>query len=586
MSSTCGYREMQAVAAAEILMSGTPQTGHTPIPSYNRPSSSGPTSASRARLMSSRSERPVRAKTPGGVSVGLDTSVAVENRPVTHHGMMSMRTPSPGPGRKILDRSYYLGKLRTKKQELKAEIDFMEAEIDRLQKRGPTSVHLEHHQESLLEEVKLLRGQLGDYNMVIERVAAGVEPEQLMESLKTMKEKNEKERRKFDQLFCERSKKEKEIEEFQKHLSRLEAELERRLDKEADKRDKYSELKWENQQLTEEVEELQKKLENLDRCMEPLEQDLMKASPAKQKAVFLEEQYLTAEKEVYRLKSDVSPVVHLSPAQAREAILSQMRQDNAQIARAEEKSALLEAEIKILEDKLLAAENALSELKGGRADKFLEMQEKEKKMQSFIDEFETIRSKRTEAVHLVKEKIDLLLEHVDGSASSDRTNMDASQDVEALSQDLEERSKELKQLEDMESKTTKEIVSCKQKMACLQSEIEKLTPLDELRATSDSKCARLEDEKRLEEGKNLSLQVQLKEQMMTLELLEKEVNESPVHKNLEALGRRLSTIQQSIRETQEDIETRERELNYKPVLENIRFMVARLNAEIKSRVLH
>ncbi|KAL3691316.1 hypothetical protein R1sor_004967 [Riccia sorocarpa] len=584
MSSSCGYRDMQAAAAAGILMAGTPQRGHTPVPSYNRPAS-GP-SPSRAGFMSSRSERPFRPRTPGSGSVGLDTTVIVENRPVTHHGMISMRIPAQGPGRRILDKSYYHGKLRSKKQEIQAEIDAMEAEIDRLQKRGPTNLHLEHHQESLLEEVNLLRGQLGDYNTVLEKVASGVEPEQLKESLKIIKVKNDKERRKFDQLISERSKKQREIEQFQKHLSGMEAELERRLDKEADKRDKYLEFKWEREQLTEQVEELQTQSEHLDHCIEPLEQDLMKASPAKQKAVFLEEQYLTAERELHRLKSNISPVVQLSPAQAREAILSQIRKDNAEIARAEEKSLLLEAEIKILEDKLLAAENSVSELKGGRADKFLEMQEKEKKMQLFIDEFETVRREKTEAVRLVKEKIDLLLEHVDSTVSSDRTGMDVSQDIEALSQELEERNLELKQLEDMESKTKKEIISCKQKMACLQSEVEKLSRLDDLRATSDSKCIKLEEEKRLEEANNLSLQVQLKEQTMTLESLQKEVNDSPVHTNLEELNQTLFTIQRGIREAQEDIETRERELNYKPVLENIRIIVAQLNAEIKNRVLH
>jgi hypothetical protein len=44
----------------------------------------------------------------------------------------------------VQDKSYYLSKLRTRKQELQVEIDVMNEEIDRLQKREPTNIHLEH----------------------------------------------------------------------------------------------------------------------------------------------------------------------------------------------------------------------------------------------------------------------------------------------------------------------------------------------------------------------------------------------------------------------------------------------------------
>ncbi|BBN13942.1 intraflagellar transport protein 74 [Marchantia polymorpha subsp. ruderalis] len=224
--SSSGRRGLQAAEVAEILMAGSPQRGHSSMSTY-RPTSGQ--SSTIARPLTGRSERNVRPHTPGG-SIGLDTPLTVESRPVTHHGMISMRSPSQGPGRKILDKSYFLGKLRSKKQELQAEIDSMTIEIDRLQKMGPASVHLEHHQESLVEEVKILRGQLGDYNTVMEKVAAGVDLEQLKDNIKTMKETIDNERKKIDQIFSERSQKEREAAAFEKDACLLEAELERRLD--------------------------------------------------------------------------------------------------------------------------------------------------------------------------------------------------------------------------------------------------------------------------------------------------------------------------------------------------------------------
>jgi uncharacterized protein YlxW (UPF0749 family) len=48
-----------------------------------------------------------------------------------------------GPGRQIADKSYYLTRLRSKKQELQAEIDSLNSEMSRFQKDDSTSTQLE-----------------------------------------------------------------------------------------------------------------------------------------------------------------------------------------------------------------------------------------------------------------------------------------------------------------------------------------------------------------------------------------------------------------------------------------------------------
>jgi len=48
-----------------------------------------------------------------------------------------------GPGRQVLDKSYYMSRLRSKKQELQSEINSMSDEIERMQRRGPAAFQLE-----------------------------------------------------------------------------------------------------------------------------------------------------------------------------------------------------------------------------------------------------------------------------------------------------------------------------------------------------------------------------------------------------------------------------------------------------------
>jgi hypothetical protein len=48
-----------------------------------------------------------------------------------------------GPGRQVLDKSYYMSRLRSKKQELQSEINSMSDEIEHMQRRGPAAFQLE-----------------------------------------------------------------------------------------------------------------------------------------------------------------------------------------------------------------------------------------------------------------------------------------------------------------------------------------------------------------------------------------------------------------------------------------------------------
>ncbi|KAH9563166.1 hypothetical protein CY35_05G110200 [Sphagnum magellanicum] len=124
-----------------------------------------PSAQSSIRPSTCRSGRSssIRPGTPGGC-IGLNTELKVESRPVAQQGMMSVRTSLQGhsflltmspsfwlhyqfdpnrPGRQVLDKSYYMSRLRSKKQELQSEINSMSDEIEHMQRRGPAAFQLE-----------------------------------------------------------------------------------------------------------------------------------------------------------------------------------------------------------------------------------------------------------------------------------------------------------------------------------------------------------------------------------------------------------------------------------------------------------
>lgn len=99
----------------------------------------------------------------GGV---LSSQIKVADRPVTQQGLSGMKTGMKGPQRQILDKSYYLGLLRSKISELTTEINKLQKEIEMYNQENSVYLSYEKRAETLAVEIKEFQGQLADYNMV------------------------------------------------------------------------------------------------------------------------------------------------------------------------------------------------------------------------------------------------------------------------------------------------------------------------------------------------------------------------------------------------------------------------------------
>ncbi|XP_031732636.1 intraflagellar transport protein 74 homolog isoform X1 [Anarrhichthys ocellatus] len=106
----------------------------------------------------------------GGIPIAtpgvLSAQIKVTDRPVTQQGLSGMKTGMKGPQRQILDKSYYLGLLRGKINELTTETSKLHKEIDNYNQENSVYLSYEKRAEGLAAEIKDLQGQLADYNMV------------------------------------------------------------------------------------------------------------------------------------------------------------------------------------------------------------------------------------------------------------------------------------------------------------------------------------------------------------------------------------------------------------------------------------
>merc|ERR1719240_521665 len=118
---------------------------------------------------------------PGMGGSVLASGIKVDDRPVTGatSGMKGMKTAAQGPNRQIYDRSYYIGLLRAKQSELNTEIDRIHDEWDRLQNENASFFKLATRQQTLEEEVKVMQGQLADYNLMVDKSHTNSDPEEI-----------------------------------------------------------------------------------------------------------------------------------------------------------------------------------------------------------------------------------------------------------------------------------------------------------------------------------------------------------------------------------------------------------------------
>uniref|UniRef100_A0A7N9ATP6 Intraflagellar transport 74 n=1 Tax=Mastacembelus armatus TaxID=205130 RepID=A0A7N9ATP6_9TELE len=119
----------------------------------------------------------MRSGIPIGTPGVLLAQIKVTDRPVTQQGLSGMKTGMKGPQRQILDKSYYLGLLRSKINELSTETSKLHKEIDNYNQENSVYLSYEKRAEGLAAEIKDLQGQLADYNMVNKEAIRAIEEE-------------------------------------------------------------------------------------------------------------------------------------------------------------------------------------------------------------------------------------------------------------------------------------------------------------------------------------------------------------------------------------------------------------------------
>uniref|UniRef100_A0A7M4FEZ6 Intraflagellar transport 74 n=1 Tax=Crocodylus porosus TaxID=8502 RepID=A0A7M4FEZ6_CROPO len=313
-------------------------------PPTPRPSSRGP--GLTARPSSSLLQTPSATRVGTGMPLGtprpgtraglmgtggvLSSQIKVADRPVTQQGLSGMKTGMKGPQRQIMDKSYYLGLLRSKISELTTEINKLQKEIEMYNQENSVYLSYEKRAEALAGEIKEFQGQLADYNMLVDKLNTNTDMEEVMNDYNMLKTQNDRESQSMDIIFTERQAKEKLIQGVEGDIER-EKQVADDIIKNMSQEDqaKYMEMKATNKKLLQELDAQQQELDVHNMKEEALRAEIAH-SQIKQEAVRLYQKLHGLEEHRDQMVAEDRSMG--SPQEERERLLKQVKEDNQEIA--------------------------------------------------------------------------------------------------------------------------------------------------------------------------------------------------------------------------------------------------------------
>jgi len=540
----------------------------------------------------------MRQNRPG---TGLNTEVQVADRPVTQQGMTGMRTAVQGPGRQVQDKSYFLNEMRLKKQQLAQVLDQMNSEISSLDKDSAAYARHDQKYEVLVKDVKGLQGQLADLNIILDKVGTETPPEEIQQQLSTLKQRNEVERNKVDQIFTERANWESRTKEVDTQIKQIQKRMEDKMNELAPaKRQQYYDLQQENQGLLDGVAKLEAENSELSVQMHALEAELNN-NHIKQRAMSLTEQIRLLQAKKHELEAEDTKL-QLSPEEQREQLKQKILKDNQDVANAE-------GQIKELQDQLRKYEAKLKSARAGSAsepapamdtkEKYEQVLRQERELSDFIDNFDSNKQSALQEMRRHKDTIVQLLDRISkgltlqGNLPSQRKFREMQDELEykkvqmenaqttqtRLQQELDLRKSELEKINTLEDKIKLELTALNTKIETMNEELVTFTRLDLLKEKSE------ETKRRMEAAQvRLSQQRECTKALITdknskFEAKRNQLQENELYIALEKLETKMRSLEQNIFQIMDFIKAKERETDYKPMLMEITNVCELLNVE-------
>ncbi|XP_052314667.1 intraflagellar transport protein 74 homolog [Oncorhynchus keta] len=527
----------------------------------------------------------------------LSAQIKVADRPVTQQGLSGMKTGMKGPQRQILDKSYYLGLLRSKINELTTETSKLQKEIDTFNQENSVYLSYEKRAEGLAGELKDLQGQLADYNMLVDKLNTNTEMEEVINDFNMLKAQNDREAQSMDVIFTERREKEEMIRAVEEEMEREKQAADDIIKKMSpEKQDQYAAMKASNDELLQELDGRQEELDTLITRKETFEAELYH-SQVKREAVLLHEKLQELE-----LKRDAMVAEDKSmgsPQEERDRLFKQVKEDNQETASMERQLTEMCEKMSLINEEIRQLDNNMEEHQGERNQKYKELKKRDETMDSFLDSFDETKATEVEKNRQTQAIIVALLEHssrnmnrmrqissvtaselksMQEDLSFKETEMHKSQNTaKGLSSENHRLTLDLQKVEQLESKINTELTSLKDRIETMTQELETYSNLDNLKAAGEDKKKRLQEDRVSLAQRRDGFHKVMQKMNEVYEALKTQLQDNETHAQLTNLERKWQHHEQNNFVMKEFIASKGMESDYRPVVRTVSRQLAEYN---------
>ncbi|GFS09394.1 intraflagellar transport protein 74-like protein [Elysia marginata] len=453
-------------------------------------------------------------------------------------------------GRLVQDKSYYLGLVRSKINELHSENTKLNKEIENASDENSSFLTYEKRAEALASEIRDLQGELGDYNTLVDKLTTDEDIHDVEFDCENLKSENDRNAKRMEDGFEMKKQREDQIQMLETELDQ-----EKRMadslvnDMDPNLRQRYLQLKDMNEHALKQLEIGRQELDMCNSKIENLQEELS-LSQVKQEAVRLYDQL--HELEVKRDSLLEEAKSKGSPAEEREALLKQVKEDNQEIASMERQTREIQEKIDQLQEDIQQLDLDIEENQGERNQKYKELKKREESMDEFLASFEENKADEIRKIAELEQGVVTLLENM--SRNMGRfTHLPTPKELMSMKADLQfkederqksesttlglaaEREKlqhDLQKMEQFEEKLNEELVVLREKVVTMEKQLDTYSDLDRLRSDADSKKQKLMDDRIILQKRRDNFKKMIQALTVRYEGLKSQLNENETYSQL------------------------------------------------------
>jgi len=543
------------------------------------------------RLDTANGQKPIGSRT-----VGLDTHVQIEHRPITQHGMMGMKTASAGPMRKIADRNYYEKELKGKLIEIVNEIDSMKEQMATAESDKVEMAKLEKSRNALMNEVREYEGKLADYNLALDKMRSGADIMNLQGMTQEILRKNEQEKMRVDAIFLERKNLESQILGMEETVSAIQHEMQQSQPDGAE----FNKMLAEYERLDALTADKERKLNSIQRKYHEIRESLSSNEYAYHlKAMELQKQQHALNQHKLELQRETNG--SMDAEQIKMQILEKVKKDNKVLQQTLEAINATEDKVETLQSAVDQKEKDLSAMEeySKQSHKYEQLFDRDRKMQAFIDQYEENQSATATQIEALKEDNYGLLLHIsdnernDGSASSTQTRMsemrkdisfkrqqkDEAQNTLLYSEkELEKRQLELEKINNLDDKISVELQSIDEQTQQHREEMAAFKTHSEIQSEYKQEKQKLFRLKMETQQAKEAMEKKVLEMAQKSDVINSKLNENAYHNELKEMETKISKLSQNIFSVEDTIAEFKREGQYETISTQVIEMQTSINS--------